>query len=71
MSVIQKEDIRVLNIANVIKIEECKGQGGVVQWLKLPVWKVGDRGFKPRSGIRFQNFSALLTRKTKYCGEPP
>ena len=21
--------------------------GGLVQWLKLPAWKVGDRGFRP------------------------
>ena len=23
-----------------------------MQWLKLPAWKVGDRGFEPRSGIQ-------------------
>ena len=26
--------------------------GGLVQWLKLHMWKVGDRGFIPRSGIQ-------------------
>ena len=25
--------------------------GALVQWLKLPVWKVGDRGFEPHSGL--------------------
>ena len=35
--------------------------GGLVQWLKLPAWKVGDRGFVPRSGMQVsekQNISA-------------
>ena len=38
----------------------------LVQWLKLPAWKVGDRGFEPRSGIQVakkQNASSLPTRK--------
>ena len=38
----------------------------MVQWLKLPAWEVGDRGFKPRSGIQVskkQNASSPLTRK--------
>ena len=26
--------------------------GVLVQWSKLPAWKVGDRGFEPRSGIQ-------------------
>ena len=37
-----------------------------VQWLKLPPWKVGDRGFKPSSGLQVkkkQNVSSPLTRK--------
>ena len=24
--------------------------GALVQWLNLPAWKVGDRGFKPHTG---------------------
>ena len=24
----------------------------MVQWLKLPAWKVGDRGFEPHSGLQ-------------------
>ena len=38
----------------------------MVQWLKLPAWKVEDRGFEPRSGIQVsnkQNVSYPLTRK--------
>ena len=38
----------------------------VVQWLKLPAWKVGDRGFERRSGIQVskkQNVSSLLSHK--------
>ena len=34
--------------------------------VKLPAWKIGDRGFEPRSGIQVskkQNVSSLLTRK--------
>ena len=40
--------------------------GALVQWLKLPAWKVGDRGFEPRSGfqvLKKQMFFSLLTRK--------
>ena len=38
----------------------------LVQWLKLPAWKVGDRGFEPHSGLQVskkQNVSFSLTRK--------
>ena len=37
-----------------------------MQWLKLPAWKVKDRGFEPRSGTKVsekQNVSFSLTRK--------
>ena len=40
--------------------------GTLVQWLKLPAWEVGDRGFEPHSGLQVskkQNVSSLLTRK--------
>ena len=40
--------------------------GALVQWLKLPVWKVRDRGFEPHAGFQVskkQNVSSLLTRK--------
>ena len=26
--------------------------GALVPWLKLPAWKVGDRGFEPHSGLQ-------------------
>ena len=38
----------------------------LMQWLKLPASKVGDFGFKPRSGIQVskkQNVSSPLTGK--------
>ena len=38
----------------------------MVLWLKLPAWKVGDRGFEPHSDIpvsKKQNVSSPLTRK--------
>ena len=28
---------------------KCFRVGALVQWLKLPAWKVGDRGFEPHS----------------------
>ena len=40
--------------------------GALVQWLKLPAWKVGDCGFEPHSGLQVskkQNISSTLTRK--------
>ena len=43
-----------------------KGGGGLVVWLKLPAWRIGDRGFEPRSDIQVlntQNVSSPLTRK--------
>ena len=38
----------------------------MVQWLKLPAWKVGDRGFDPTLALKFQrnkNVSSPLTRQ--------
>ena len=38
--------------------------GGMVQWLQLPAWKAGNRGFEPHSGIQVsekQNISTPLT----------
>ena len=32
------------------------GPGTVVNWLKLPVWEVGYRGFERRSGIQTKCF---------------
>ena len=40
--------------------------GALVQWLKLPDWKGGDRGFDPNSGLQVskkQTVSSPLTRK--------
>ena len=50
------------------------GRGALVQWLKLPVWKVGDHGFEPRSVIQVskkQNISSRSLLKIHYCGELP
>ena len=45
----------------------------LVKWLKLPAWKVGDRGFEPLSGLQVskkQTVSSPLTREDlKYCAE--
>ena len=50
----------------------------LVQWLKLPASKVGDRGCEPRSGIKVsekQNVSSLFLPswlvKIQHFGEPP
>ena len=32
--------------------DRCRAET-LVQWLKLPAWKVEDRGFEPQSGIQF------------------
>ena len=40
--------------------------GALVQWLKMPAWKVGDCGFQPHSGLqvsKIQYVSSPLTRK--------
>ena len=40
--------------------------GALVQWLKLPAWKVGDHAFERHSGIQVskkQNVSSPLIRK--------
>ena len=40
-------------------------EGTLVQWLKLPAWKFGDRGLEPHSGLQVskkQNVSFPLTR---------
>ena len=40
--------------------------GALVQWLKLPAWKVDDRGLEPHSGLQVlkkQNVSSALTPK--------
>ena len=45
--------------------------GGLVQWLKLPAWKVADSN--PILAFKFQRNKMFLPRslvKIKYCGEP-
>ena len=40
--------------------------GALLQWLKLPAWKVRDRGFEPHSGfhiLKNKNVSSPLTCK--------
>ena len=45
----------------------AKGRvGALVQWLMLPAWKIGDRGFKPHSDLKISkkhNVSSPFTRK--------
>ena len=50
--------------------------GALVQWLKLPAWKIGDRGLVPGSALvfQFQRNKMFLSRslvKIQYCGESP
>ena len=47
--------------------------GALVQWLKLPAWKDGDRGFKPHSAPYVSKKLNVIPRslkKIQYCGEP-
>ena len=48
--------------------------GALVQWLQLPAWKVGDRGFEPRSVMQVSKKQRFLPQslvKIQYCGESP
>ena len=45
----------------------------MVQWLTLPAWKVGDRGFEPHSGLQVtktQNVSSTPTRNDSILWGP-
>ena len=44
----------------------------LVQWLKLPAWKVGYHGFEPRSCIQVSKKQSPPppAHKMQYCGEP-
>ena len=49
-------------------------RGGLVQWLKLPAWKVGNRGFVLGSGIQVQRNKMFLhcsVVKIQHCEKPP
>ena len=52
--------------------QSIRAAGAMVQWLKLPAWKVGGRGFVSRSGIQVSkkpNVSSPFTRKDSIlCG---
>ena len=61
---IRKVSIMLL-ILKKTPINPCRA-GALVQWLKLPAWKVGDCGFEPHSGLQVamkQNVSSLFTCK--------
>ena len=48
--------------------------GSLVHWLKLSSWKIGDRGFVPRSGIQVSKkkmFFPCSLGHIEYCREPP
>ena len=52
----------------------AKWMGAQVQWLKLPAWKVGVRGFEPHSGLQVSKKQNVLPRSLvtfQYCGGPP
>ena len=43
-------------------------------WLKLPAWKVGDRGLEPHSGLQVAKKQIVSPRPLVmifYCGNPP
>ena len=44
-----------------------------MQWLKLPAWKVGDRGLEPHSGLQVSKKQYVSSRSLvmiQYFGEP-
>ena len=46
--------------------------GAPVQWLKLPAWKSGDRGFEPHSDLqRNKMFLPRSHVRIQHYGEPP
>ena len=52
----------------ITTVSYSRRAGALVQWLKLPAWKVRYRGFEPNSGLQVskkQNVSSPLTRKVK------
>ena len=60
-----------------IQFSSCKlvnmKEGALAQWLKQPAWKVGDRGFKPCSGLQIakkQNVSFPLIHKDSILWGP-
>ena len=61
-SIIKKSMISVVHVHLVVHARRV----ALVQWLKLPAWKVGNRGFEPHSGVQVskkQNVSFMLTHK--------
>ena len=64
-------------LGNILPLKEVLNYpraGALVQWLKLPPWKVGDRSLNPTLAFKFQRKKMFLPRslvKIQYCGEPP
>ena len=51
----------------------ARPQIGLGPWLKLPAWKVGDRGFEHHSVLQVSKKQTVFPRslvKIQYCGEP-
>ena len=66
--------VNAQNIKQITQRDVAMRAGILVQWLKLPAWKFGDRGFEPRSGIQVSKKKKKILRslvKIQYCGEPP
>ena len=65
---------RSIHLNHPISMAIAVGAGALVQWLKLPAWKVGDREFEPRSAFKLQRNKMFFPRalvEIQYCGEPP
>ena len=62
MKVKQTQDVGpMLALVFYVRLDRAEA---LVQWLKLPAWKVRDRGFEPHSGLQVskkQNVSSPLT----------
>ena len=44
--------------------------GAMVQWLKVPAWTVGDRGFETHPGLQRSKKQNVSLIKMQYYGEP-
>ena len=64
----------VVCFVSILQVFVLTGRGPG-QWVKLPAWKIGDRGFEPHSRLQVsKKKNVSLPRslvKNKYCGEPP
>ena len=50
---------------NQRRVWDDEWEGALVQWLKLPAWKIGDRGFEPHSGLQVSKKQKVFSPLTQ------